>query len=365
MTRYLQGDKVEVLNTKGTLEDSWHPALIVDGDEDACIVLYDAQANGVLEEWVLAKYIRPRPPVVEFSNWGRGDLVHDLNVGAGWIRVRHYWQGDQWIVVGKGPSNSDTKRRHNMISDSQKRNTGIRGNTCQKSHNVPSRAIKRNAHSIVNQTEDGSAKISRRVERSSTNACNATGIRLRFTERKGPATNEVTLKETQHHEDSSLSSTGSCSSFNTNNSSRQYSTTKNAEHHYGNDVSDAESCTWPTSHKPTKPNRYSQGNEKRDRSSERDRVVGDFAASDMASDTSSNQENAMVQRPKKAAPFKFLVPLIYAPALPLIRLSLRRNPVLRDRLFTAVLIGAFAHGAYLVYPSFSHCFSFSFSNVLL
>ncbi|CAM8942509.1 unnamed protein product [Rhodiola kirilowii] len=85
----------------------------------------------------------------------------------------------------------------------------------------------------------------------------------------------------------------------------------------------------------------------------------------MASDTSSNQENAMVQRPKKAAPFKFLVPLIYAPALPLIRLSLRRNPVLRDRLFTAVLIGAFAHGAYLVYPSFSHCFNFSFSNVLL
>ncbi|KAL9683530.1 hypothetical protein QQ045_015352 [Rhodiola kirilowii] len=282
MTRYLQGDKVEVLNTKGTLEDSWHPALIVDGDEDACIVLHDAHANGVLEEWVLAKYIRPRPPVVEFSNWGRGDLVHvfdnfawklatvlhvsvkkqflvrvvgslqDLNVGAGWIRVRHYWQGDQWIVIGKGPSNSDTKRRHNMISDSQKRNTGIRGNTRQKSHNVPSRAIKRNAHSIVNQTEDGSAKISRTVERSSTNACNATGIRLRFTERKGPTTNEVTLKETQHHEDSSLSSTGSCSSFNTNNSSRQYCTTKNAEHHYGNDVSDAESCTWPTSHKPTK-----------------------------------------------------------------------------------------------------------------
>ena len=33
-----------------------------------------------------------------------------------------------------------------------------------------------------------------------------------------------------------------------------------------------------------------------------------------------------------------------------VRLSLRKNPVLRDRLFTIVLAGAFAHGFYLVYP---------------
>ncbi|KAG6586409.1 hypothetical protein SDJN03_19142, partial [Cucurbita argyrosperma subsp. sororia] len=51
---------------------------------------------------------------------------------------------------------------------------------------------------------------------------------------------------------------------------------------------------------------------------------------------------------KKSAPFKFLVPLIYAPVLPLIRIALRKNPVVRDRLFTAVLAGAFAHGFYLV-----------------
>jgi hypothetical protein len=31
-------------------------------------------------------------------------------------------------------------------------------------------------------------------------------------------------------------------------------------------------------------------------------------------------------------------------------LSLRHKPVLRDRLFTAVLAGAFAHGFYLMYP---------------
>lgn len=51
---------------------------------------------------------------------------------------------------------------------------------------------------------------------------------------------------------------------------------------------------------------------------------------------------------KQSAPFKFLVPLVYAPALPLIRIALRKNPVVRDRLFTAVLAGAFAHGFYLV-----------------
>ncbi|KAL4563974.1 hypothetical protein LXL04_028023 [Taraxacum kok-saghyz] len=53
-------------------------------------------------------------------------------------------------------------------------------------------------------------------------------------------------------------------------------------------------------------------------------------------------------RQTKGSPFKFLVPLIYAPVLPLIRLTLRHQPVLRDRLFTAVLVGAFAHGSYLV-----------------
>ncbi|KAL6274767.1 hypothetical protein ACE6H2_025459 [Prunus campanulata] len=61
----------------------------------------------------------------------------------------------------------------------------------------------------------------------------------------------------------------------------------------------------------------------------------------------SNQEAAIRKR-SPGSQFKFLVPLIYAPVLPLIRLSLRKNPVVRDRLFTAVLAGAFAHGFYLV-----------------
>ncbi|KAJ7978866.1 SH3 and FCH domain-containing protein [Quillaja saponaria] len=62
---------------------------------------------------------------------------------------------------------------------------------------------------------------------------------------------------------------------------------------------------------------------------------------------SSNQETA-VRRQKRGPPYKFLLPLVYAPVLPLIRLSLRHKPVLRDRLFAAVLVGAFVHGSYLV-----------------
>ncbi|KAL9250304.1 hypothetical protein AKJ16_DCAP14307 [Drosera capensis] len=57
---------------------------------------------------------------------------------------------------------------------------------------------------------------------------------------------------------------------------------------------------------------------------------------------------AAKMKQKRGPPFLLLVPLIYAPILPLIRISLRHKPVLRDRLFTAVLAGAFVHGTYLV-----------------
>ncbi|XP_022897486.1 uncharacterized protein LOC111411158 [Olea europaea var. sylvestris] len=67
----------------------------------------------------------------------------------------------------------------------------------------------------------------------------------------------------------------------------------------------------------------------------------------MASPSDPSKQN-VVRKQNKGAPIKFLVPLIYAPVLPLIRLTLRHRPVLRDRLFTGVLAGAFAHGLYLV-----------------
>ncbi|XP_031256134.1 uncharacterized protein LOC116114111 isoform X2 [Pistacia vera] len=68
----------------------------------------------------------------------------------------------------------------------------------------------------------------------------------------------------------------------------------------------------------------------------------------MASTSDPYKQEAVIRKQNKGAPIKFLIPLIYAPILPLIRISLRRKPVLRDRLFTGVLVGAFAHGFYLV-----------------
>ncbi|OAY47104.1 uncharacterized protein LOC110616835 [Manihot esculenta] len=68
----------------------------------------------------------------------------------------------------------------------------------------------------------------------------------------------------------------------------------------------------------------------------------------MASSSDPSIREAGVRKQNNGPPFKFLVPLVYAPVLPLIRISLRRNPVVRDRLFMAVLAGAFAHGFYLV-----------------
>ncbi|KAI3891234.1 hypothetical protein MKW98_007539 [Papaver atlanticum] len=73
-----------------------------------------------------------------------------------------------------------------------------------------------------------------------------------------------------------------------------------------------------------------------------------MASSSSSSSDSFNEEILVRRQQKKGSPVKFLIPLIYAPVLPLIRIVFRRNPVLRDRLFTGVLAGAFAHGAYLV-----------------
>ncbi|KAJ4826928.1 hypothetical protein Tsubulata_025543 [Turnera subulata] len=74
-------------------------------------------------------------------------------------------------------------------------------------------------------------------------------------------------------------------------------------------------------------------------------------------DEDYNRE-ALARRKKKGPPFMYLLPVVYAPVLPLIRIGLRRNPVLRDRLFYGVLAGAFAHGMYVMYP-------FSFFNLFL
>ncbi|CAM8914670.1 unnamed protein product [Rhodiola kirilowii] len=299
MRRYLTGEKVEVLNTNGALEYSWHPARITGGEPigDVYTVVYEGHENGMVEERVLAKCIRPRPPVVEFSNWSCGDLVHvfdnfawklatvlevldkkqflvrvvgsmkDLKVGAAWIRVRHYWQDNRWTVVGKGASKSDKSSRPvihgNIISDSrvEQRNTSVqaaRRSSRQKSHNVPTKAVKRRAPStqVPTTARRGLAKISRTVERNSpcipnknrTDACNGTGMRSKVTKegqgtsRSRPPTKNSTLRkiDIENHEGSGLSSTGSCS-INSKCSSHLHPTKCDENHCHNDDVSDAES----------------------------------------------------------------------------------------------------------------------------
>lgn len=73
-----------------------------------------------------------------------------------------------------------------------------------------------------------------------------------------------------------------------------------------------------------------------------------FGTSNRISVFMDSQSDSQVIRRRKGPAFEYLVPLIYAPALPLIRIALRHKPVLRDRLFYGVLAGAFAHGTYLL-----------------
>nr|GLL20538.1 uncharacterized protein LOC109186828 [Ipomoea trifida] len=78
----------------------------------------------------------------------------------------------------------------------------------------------------------------------------------------------------------------------------------------------------------------------------------------MASRTDPQIPNEQkVLRTRKQPPFMMLLPLVYAPVLPLIRISLRHNPVVRDRLFYGVLAGAFAHGLYLMYDGTGELFA--------
>ncbi len=56
----------------------------------------------------------------------------------------------------------------------------------------------------------------------------------------------------------------------------------------------------------------------------------------------------MSQPQKKQFQFKYMFPLLYAPILPLIRISLRKRPVLRDRMFGLGVLTAFLHGGYIL-----------------
>ncbi|CAI5487908.1 unnamed protein product [Closterium sp. Naga37s-1] len=51
----------------------------------------------------------------------------------------------------------------------------------------------------------------------------------------------------------------------------------------------------------------------------------------------------------KAPDYSLITPILYAPLFPLIRITLRHKPKLRDRLFVTAVASAFLHGAYMNY----------------
>ncbi|GBG68756.1 hypothetical protein CBR_g3296 [Chara braunii] len=70
-----------------------------------------------------------------------------------------------------------------------------------------------------------------------------------------------------------------------------------------------------------------------------------MAAAQSRSETEPGQSQ---RRQPKRIEFEYLAPLFYAPIFPLIRITLRHKPVLRDRLFTGAVLTALLHGAYTV-----------------
>ncbi|KAK3254631.1 hypothetical protein CYMTET_36161 [Cymbomonas tetramitiformis] len=54
-------------------------------------------------------------------------------------------------------------------------------------------------------------------------------------------------------------------------------------------------------------------------------------------------------RRKREVQWKYVVPLAYAPVLPLIRVGLRHNPPMRDKAFAAGILVALTHAGYIMF----------------
>ncbi|GJP77451.1 hypothetical protein CLOP_g7845 [Closterium sp. NIES-67] len=78
-------------------------------------------------------------------------------------------------------------------------------------------------------------------------------------------------------------------------------------------------------------------------------ATGDPPASVAAADSRQGEAIRPARRFSKPPNFWLLSTLVYAPLLPLIRISFRHQPKLRNRLFVGALATAFAHGAYMTH----------------
>ncbi|KAG5027823.1 hypothetical protein AAZX31_05G009700 [Glycine max] len=143
--RFKKGNKVEVLSKVEVPCGSWLYAEIICGNGHHYTVKYDgyeSDAGEAIVEQVSRKDIRPCPPALELTdNWNSGDVVEvfqnfswkmatvlkvfgknhilvrllgsslEFQVSKFDIRVRQSWQDDKWIIVGKGSSSHENRKR--------------------------------------------------------------------------------------------------------------------------------------------------------------------------------------------------------------------------------------------------------------
>ena len=65
------------------------------------------------------------------------------------------------------------------------------------------------------------------------------------------------------------------------------------------------------------------------------------------------EELRAINEARKQRSTQMMVPLLYAPLLPLVRLGLRRNPPLRNAAFATCLAVALGHAGYIMFADSS------------
>ncbi|XP_028753821.1 uncharacterized protein LOC114713357 [Neltuma alba] len=149
--RFKKGTKVEVLCKTEVPSGSWRCAEIIWGNGHFYSIRYDGYDDGTSGEAIVArvprKAIRPRPPVFEVTeDWESGDLV-EVRQKISWsmaavlkvlegkhvlvrllgsslefmvnkidIRVRQFWQDEEWIVIGKGNSSCENGKCYKKLA---------------------------------------------------------------------------------------------------------------------------------------------------------------------------------------------------------------------------------------------------------
>ncbi|CAI0629129.1 unnamed protein product [Linum tenue] len=149
MMRFKSGSKVEVLEKRDSPSGWWRCAEIVCGNGHNYSVRYDGDAE---LKRVSRNAIRPCPPAFEVSDaWVPGDVVEvfddcswkiatitkafgdnylvrvlgssaEFKVSNFCIRARQSWQGDKWVVIGKGNGSCKDRKPQGKLSLKKKAN---------------------------------------------------------------------------------------------------------------------------------------------------------------------------------------------------------------------------------------------------